>query len=205
MDGTVTPLAAAGEGGETPRFFSLSQRIGRLRYLVYMLVGVVACALLLVLVYFVAMLLPPSMAKLVSTIAFIVVKGVVIPMLLLVFTMRRFRDLNFSGWWALLPCIGDLAQFLGGAYGEPTPPRIAIAILTLLVKLALLFIPGSKGENRFGPPPAPNHAGLRFVAIAIPLALLSAYYSLYNGRSGPHASPPANVSGPSSGPGLKTY
>lgn len=157
MGSALTPSTVAKVDGEAPRFFSLSQRIGRLRYLVYTLAGVIGCALLLVLVYFLAMLLPPSMAKLVSNITFILVKGLLIPMMVLVFTMRRFRDFNLSGWWAL-------------------------TVLIPLAGLVFLFIPGSKGENRFGPQPAPNHAGLHFLAIALPIALLSVYYTQYRDK-----------------------
>jgi len=168
---------------DKPRFFSLSQRIGRLRYFAYTLLGMVGCALLLVLIYLFALLLPLEAGKLLSTLSFIVVKSLFIPMIVFVFTMRRIRDFNLSGWWAL-------------------------TVLMPLVTLVYLFIPGSKGENRYGPTPAPNHPGLRFVAIAIPLALLSVYYSLYGGQDSVNVPTISNVPGIKalpSGPGLKAY
>ena len=180
---TSTIAAATVVTLDKPRFFSLSQRIGRLRYFAYTLLGMVGCALLLVLIYLFALLLPLEAGKLLSTLSFIVVKSLFIPMIVFVFTLRRIRDFNLSGWWAL-------------------------TVLMPLVPLVYLFIPGSKGENRYGPPPAPNHPGLRFVAIAIPLALLSVYYSLYGGKGSLDGGAPITVPDIKSlptGPGLKAY
>jgi uncharacterized membrane protein YhaH (DUF805 family) len=142
------------KGEDRPRIFSLSQRIGRLRYLVYSLLGILACVVFLILVYLLALLLPVADGKLVSTITYIVVKNLVMPLIVLVLTIRRVHDFDLRGWWALLALIP-------------------------LVTLVFLFIPGSKGNNRFGPPLTPNHPGLRFVAIALPIALLGFYFSPY--------------------------
>ena len=46
--------------------------------------------------------------------------------------VRRFHDLNLSGWWAL----AALVPFLGG-----------------LVIIPVFLIPGVREPNRFGPPP----------------------------------------------------
>lgn len=174
-------LTAAAE--ETPRFFSLTQRIGRLRYFTYTLLAMVACALLLVATYLFALLLPDAAGRLLSTIAFIGIKNLGVPVIVFVLTIRRLHDFNANGWWAL-------------------------TILMPLVTLLFLFIPGSKGNNRFGPAPAPNNSGLSFAAIAIPIALLGFYYSLYGGKRG-NASVPAAISAPLKNapqlPGLKPY
>ena len=167
---------------QVPRLFSISQRIGRLRYFVYILSSMVGCAVLLVLIYLFALLLPVATGKLVSGIAFILVKNLLIPMLVLMLTMRRVRDFDFSGWWAL-------------------------TILIPFVTIVFLFIPGSKQANRFGPPPAPNHPGLRFVAIALPIALLAMYYGMYSSK-GIDGTAPVAVPGIKSAPtgqGLKAY
>lgn len=57
------------------------------------------------------------------------------------FVVRRVRDTDHPGWWGfglvLLPLIfGDL----GG-------------LMSLLALIALLFVPGTVGPNRFGPDP----------------------------------------------------
>ncbi len=181
---TDTPVStpATQSTPERPRLFSLSQRIGRLRYFAYTLIGMVGCALLLVLIYLLALLLPVELGRMISTIAFVLVKSLVIPLIVFTLTMRRLRDFNLSGWWAL-------------------------TILMPLVTLAYLFIPGTRGENRFGPPPAPNPPSLRFISIAIPIALLSVYFSLYGGKGSLDGSAPATpgIKALPAGPGLKAY
>ena len=162
------------------KFFSLTQRIGRLRYFTYTLFGMIGCAVALILIYLLALLLPADTGRLVSTLAFILVKNLVIPLIVFVLTIRRLHDFDYNGWWAL-------------------------SVLMPLVTLLFLCVPGSHGRNRFGPPPAPNPAGLRFAAIAIPLALLGSYVSLYGGKDN-GANHPAG-SGPADGPSkpLKAY
>ena len=51
--------------------------------------------------------------------------------------VRRLHDTNASGWWILLAFI----PYLGG-----------------LIMLVWFCIPGTKGENRFGPDPLNPHA-----------------------------------------------
>lgn len=46
--------------------------------------------------------------------------------------VRRLHDLNLSGLWYLL---------------------VLVPLLGFLLNLALAFLPGNPGENRFGPPP----------------------------------------------------
>lgn len=46
--------------------------------------------------------------------------------------IKRFHDANVTGWASLL---------------------LLIPLVSYVVTLALLFIPGTKGDNRFGPPP----------------------------------------------------
>jgi len=136
----------------TPRFFSLSDRVGRLRYLVYILGALSACFFLLVFVYSVAYLLPAGLGKLVSTTSYIMVKSVVFPLIVFVMSIRRLHDFNLSGWWSLL-------------------------VLIPLVPFALVVIPGKKEANRFGPAPAPNPNSLKVAAVFLPCALFGLYFS----------------------------
>lgn len=175
MDSALTSPEATRQ-----RIFSLSQRIGRLRYFTYTLMAMVGCALLLVVIYLVAMLLPPEAGRLMSTIAFILVKNVAIPLIIFVLSIRRLHDFDYNGWWAL-------------------------TVLMPLVTLLFLCIPGSKGSNRFGPPPPPNHAGLRFAAIAIPIALLGSYLSIYGGQRGNVSEIGGTPATGSQSPALKPY
>ncbi len=55
-----------------------------------------------------------------------------LPLMMMAVGARRLHDSNKSGWWQLLlliPSLGILALFI------------------------LMLLPGTKGENRFGPPP----------------------------------------------------
>jgi uncharacterized membrane protein YhaH (DUF805 family) len=58
--------------------------------------------------------------------------------------IKRCHDMDISGWWsitAIIPLIG----------------------------LAWIFVPGSKGANRFGAPPPPHGWGVRILAFMMPL------------------------------------
>ena len=57
--------------------------------------------------------------------------------------IKRCHDMGISGWWTLTSII----------------PIIA---------LAWVFYPGDQGENRFGPPPPPNTAGVRILGAILP-------------------------------------
>lgn len=136
---------------QAPVFFSLSDRIGRLRYFSYTLIAMVGCCLLLAVIYLFALLLPATLGKLISVSCFILVKNVVIPLIVFVMSIRRLHDLNANGWWAL-------------------------TILIPLVTLILLALPGQREANRFGPPPAPNPGRLIATALTLPVALLAFYF-----------------------------
>lgn len=58
--------------------------------------------------------------------------------------IKRCHDMNISGWWTLTSFI----------------PIIA---------LAWAFWPGSKGENRYGPPPPPNTIGVTILGLLLPV------------------------------------
>lgn len=139
MDGSVTPPAllrpTPGTGGaEQPSgisIFSLSDRLGRVRYLAYCLLGMLACCLILVVIYLLALLLPDALGRLVATGSFIIVKNVMVPMIVFIMSIRRLHDMGFNGWWSLC---------------------VLIPYATLL----LLVFPGQRESNRFGPPPPPS-------------------------------------------------
>lgn len=74
--------------------------------------------------------------------------------------IRRFHDLNTTGWW-MLACIPiylwtpDFSNLFGAA--ALSSPANIVWIFSFLCTLAIaiiqLFFPGTKGENRFGPDP----------------------------------------------------
>ena len=177
MDGALSEAAE-----DKPRFFSLSQRIGRLRYFAYTLLAMVGCAVLLVSVYLLAWLLPPAIGKLVASLVFIAVKSFGIPLIIFILTIRRLHDINANGWWAL-------------------------TVLMPFVTLLFLFLRGTPGPNRFGPPPAANHAGLHFTAIAVPLLFIGTYVGLYASKpvGGPSTLQTPGTPSMQQSPTLKPY
>ncbi len=61
-------------------------------------------------------------------------------------TVRRFHDMNLSGWWVLLLeiCVGTLTYiFFKEDY-------FVIFLISLILVLMLSLIPGSKGKNKYG-------------------------------------------------------
>lgn len=174
-------LAGDDQAPDTPRFFSLTQRIGRLRYFAYTLIAMLACSAALLLIYLVATtLLPPALGRLVSTASFILIKNVAVPLIVFVMTIRRLHDFNASGWWSL-------------------------SVIMPFVTLIFLCVPGSRSSNRYGAPLVPNSTGLRFAAIALPIALLGVYVSLYGGRQEGAAGTGSAAPTAPGAPGLRSY
>jgi hypothetical protein len=64
--------------------------------------------------------------------------------------VRRLNDMTVSGWLILLMFV-PLANFV--------------------MALAMLFVPGSDGDNRYGPAPTPNGGGL-IAALVIMLLVM---------------------------------
>lgn len=58
--------------------------------------------------------------------------------------IKRCHDLNISGWWTLTSVVP-------------------------LIAFIWVFAPGSKGENRFGPPPPPNTLGVKLLGCILPV------------------------------------
>lgn len=107
--------------------------------------------------------------------------------------VRRLHDMNRSGWWALIliiviPAIsatvmnpsGLLSQWYGwNLFGYIR----GFEVLTMVIfPLILMAVPGSKDDNRFGPPPSPNSGSLvagLILAILSPLVVWGIVALLY--------------------------
>ena len=99
--------------------------------------------------------------------------GTLVPSLAV--AVRRLHDSNRSGWWMLLMvpyCVSAILAVRSMASGNMTGLGSAglLAIVGLLCAIALLvfmILPGTPGDNRFGPPqtgsgarlPDAGHAG----------------------------------------------
>ena len=145
----------------TPRVFA-SGRIGRLRFLVYTAATLLVAAAITLLIAITVGVMTGSgsghqgMLSAVGGFAFIaaVIWGVFAVMRQIV---RRLHDIDRSGWWALL---------------------VLIPMLNLALGIVLLLVPGTAGENRFGPAAKPNHPAIIVAAIVI----AAIWYQFY-GRS----------------------
>ncbi|MCX9157361.1 DUF805 domain-containing protein [Niveibacterium sp. 24ML] len=128
-------------GDEAPglvRPFSPRGRLGRVRYLAYGMVGLLVLALLFGLgTALSAMGGMPVLGMLVILVAYL---GYFVFKLVLV--IQRAHDFDQRGWVGLLAFVP-------------------------LANLVFLFVPGSKGRNRFGPKPPPNGKLAVFAAFAL--------------------------------------
>lgn len=124
-------------------FFSTNGRIGRLRYLAYAVgigflinfaLGIVAGVLAAA---------APSLAVVISMLAWIPVLWYAI-----IVGIKRANDFNASGWWSI------------------------VSLIPLIGFLVWMLIPGSKGDNNYGPPPPPNTWGVRITALIMPVAII---------------------------------
>ena len=176
MDRTLNETAAQEETAIAPRpvasrppeLFSLSDRVGRLRYFTYTLVAMTCSGLALLPVYLIALLLPDALGRLVALSSYIIVKNVIVPMIFFIMSIRRLHDLNANGWWSLLLLLSPYAA------------------------LVLMALPGQRTENRFGPPPADNSRSLVITTLVLPATLVALYFFMVRINAGmtPHVAPP---------------
>lgn len=73
-------------------------------------------------------------------------------------TVRRLHDTNRSGWWYLLAIVFIFAMVIFAALQLDRPNNIFLILTFLclagfLAFIVFLFLPGTKGENDYGPDP----------------------------------------------------
>lgn len=117
--------------------FSVSGRIGRLRYLAWSLVVVLASAGLFGIA---------GIIMAISSIAGVICMGLIFIGMLVVnvqIGVQRLHDFGWSGWLLLLnlvPVVGTIFPFV------------------------MMLVPGSKDVNRYGSPPPPNSLSVTILA-----------------------------------------
>lgn len=132
-----------------PRFFSWHGRLGRIRYLAFLVVGFWGGAFLLGLL--VAALAPFLIGNDDPSIGVILTVWLPLLTLLLVQSKRRFNDLGLASGFSWL---------------------MLVPFLNALVFLYLLFAPGTSGPNRYGKPPVKNTVTLIVGALLLPTLFL---------------------------------
>ncbi|MFP6851099.1 MAG: DUF805 domain-containing protein [Pseudomonas sp.] len=138
----ATPKAAVAEA--LPEFgelkaFTTDGRIGRLRYLAWSMVLMLACLPLFGVAggVFAASEILGGLLMVAAGIAVAVV-GIMIG-------VQRLHDIGWSGWLLLV----TLVPIVGGVFS-----------------LLMFIIPGSTEANRFGPPPPPNSTAVKILALS---------------------------------------
>lgn len=134
---------AAVETFSKPKIFGVSGRVGRLRYLAYSF-GI-SFLLLFVMGILSAIAIPAFGTQGEPIIA--VIAGVFYLLIIIysfMVTIQRCHDFNVTGWLSLI-------------------------LLVPLASLIFMFVPGTRGANNFGNPPAPNHVGIYLGALLVPV------------------------------------
>ncbi|MGY4533566.1 uncharacterized membrane protein YhaH (DUF805 family)/DNA-directed RNA polymerase subunit M/transcription elongation factor TFIIS [Pseudomonas sp. TE3786] len=147
----ATPLAQVADGGDAIgelSYFGLQGRIGRVRYLgwlmgVWLLNALIGGALGGVAAVMAQSELLHSAVTVISVVAWIA--------LLVFFTAKRLHDIGWSAWF-------DLILLVPG--------------INLLFILLLLILPGTAGANRYGAQPPRNGKGLIVLACIMPLIVV---------------------------------
>lgn len=137
----ATPKAAVAE--TLPEFgelkaFTTDGRIGRLRYLAWSMVLMLACLPLFGIAggFFAA-------SEILGGLLMVVV-GIGVAVVGIMFGVQRLHDIGWSGWLLLV----TLVPIVGGVFS-----------------LLMFIIPGSTAANRFGSPPPPNSRAVKILAL----------------------------------------
>ncbi len=134
------PQAQVGESlpefGEL-KVFSLQGRIGRLRYLAWSTVMMLAFLPIGILI-FSSSVRSETVAAIVTVLVSLAVIAVSVCM-----GVQRVHDMGWSGWLWLL----NFVPVIGWVFS-----------------LLMLFMPGTAGANRYGPPPPPNSRAVKVLA-----------------------------------------
>lgn len=148
-------LSSPASGSDTyePRLWAWRGRIGRLRYMAYLLAASLANMLpvtILMGVLGAAGILADNQDAIVaiSTLLYL-------PLLVLSFVLakRRFNDVNRSGWFSLL---------------------LWVPLVNFIVSLYLIFARGDEGDNDYGAAPSPNSLLVKIVGLVCPVLFLVA-------------------------------
>lgn len=133
-----------------PRMWSIQGRIGRVRYLAYVMTMTLVIYLVAGLIIGGLHTINPAVAMLGAT--------AVLPALAVSFitSIRRLNDLNQSGWLSILTII---------------------PMVNMFIMLWLLFAKGTAGANDYGPAPAPNTRTDVLLARIAPVVLIAGSFT----------------------------
>jgi uncharacterized membrane protein YhaH (DUF805 family) len=147
----VSDVHRGGTGFQEVKVWSSKGRIGRLRYLAYLMGGYILFAMTMgVVTGLSAAIGGPAM---VATLGSVLIIVAVIPYLVLsvLTAIQRCHDIGWSGWMALLSLV---------------------PLANLVVGLMWLFKAGGANANAYGQPPVPNTRGVKILAWIAPVVFL---------------------------------
>ncbi len=124
------------------RIFSFTGRLGRVRFIAY------SAAVWLVIGLAQALFLATGLVTPGTDSVFTVVPGLLVLIGGFVLIVRRCHDCDDAGWWSLL---------------------ILVPFVNIIFGLFLLFMTGTRGDNRYGPQTPPNGAGVIALAWILPV------------------------------------
>jgi len=154
---------AAPQTFSQPKIFSVSGRIGRIRFLAYSVGAYLVFAIVMQLLsLFLGLAVSSSQAGGQVVLGFIMSVFIIIWIVLsFMFAIQRSHDMNSSGWLSL------------------------ILIIPIIGFLVFLFVPGTQEANSFDVPPPRNGVGICLLAffplIVIPITLAAIAIPAYNG------------------------
>jgi len=161
----MSATAFAAQPPQRWRLWTLHGRLGRMAYIVCSLGAIVFCGLFILLASLGAML-TGSFGQTLYGIAGVLLFYCLLPVLFAVLTVRRAHDFNRGGWIALL-------------------------LLVPLVNLVFWFMPGTSGDNVYGPAPQEPSAGMKFVAVLLPVLFIGGFLATADEGREPQARPAA--------------
>jgi len=151
--------------------FSVTGRIGRLRYLAFSwatILPMLAVVGLIVLFGGVSALAPSSMGP--ASILLVAVALIAYFWTSLRVMVLRLHDLNRSGKWVL--GLFGVSCIVGAIGGVNSLNGIVIRTLIWIGALLLMLFPGSRGENDYGAPPGANSFWVFVGALIVPVTLV---------------------------------
>jgi len=157
----ASSLGAESANRYQPRLFQVKGRLGRVRYFVYaMTITLIVYAVFAAVTAFAAVAGQPATepggVMFSVLMVLLAVGGVFTGVMSIIYGVRRLNDMNMSGWLILLMFV-PLANFV--------------------MALVMLFVPGSKGENKYGPAPAANGGGV-IAALVIMLLVMVGWFGV---------------------------
>ena len=139
-----------------PKIFAVNGRIGRLRYLAYSFVASIVITIVgAVVAAILGVALALGSSKGAASIIMMLVLGLIIYVpgiaIAIIMMKRRLNDLDLTGWLSLL---------------------MFVPLLNLVFALYLLFAPGTKTTNKYGPRPVKNSVWVILGGLIMPIFII---------------------------------